>query len=324
MPANLTPQYLEAERRYREAREPAEKLAALREMWALLPKHKGTDKLQADIKKRMSRLKTELKRRKGPKRQYEFSVEREGAAQVALIGAPNCGKSRLLASLTRARSEVGEYPFTTRKPVPGMMPFEDIQIQLVDTSPVTADYMEHWVTGLFQSADGVALVFDCSVERPWGQVDEVLGKLSSSKLFLKGLTADEEVGPRVKPNVIVGNKLDRGDSRRTAELKKRYGERLVLLSALRGINLDEFKRKLFESLSLVRVYTKIPGKKPDLKRPYVLKYGSNVMDLAQVVHREVAESLKFARIWGSGKYPGQPVQRDYVLEDKDIIELHQK
>jgi ribosome-interacting GTPase 1 len=105
MPANLTPQYLEAERKYRLAKEPEEKLAALREMWALLPKHKGTDKLQADIKRRISKLKAEGRKQKGAKRLYEFSIEREGAAQVLLLGAPNCGKSQLLASLTRAKKE---------------------------------------------------------------------------------------------------------------------------------------------------------------------------------------------------------------------------
>jgi ribosome-interacting GTPase 1 len=324
MPANLTPQYLEAEERYRQAKDPEQKLKALREMWALLPKHKGTDKLQADIKKRMSKLKAEAKRQKSAKRQYEFSVEREGAAQVLLLGAPNCGKSQLLASVTRAKPDIGEYPFTTHKPMPGMMPFEDIQIQLVDCAPVSADYMEHWVTGLFQAADAVALVFDCSLQDPQKQIDEVLARLSDAKLFLRGLTSESPAEPRVKDNVLVGNKVDLARIDTVKSLKQRYGERLFLVSALKDENLEQFKRGLFECLSLVRVYTKVPGKKPDLQKPYVLREGSSVLDLATTIHREVADSLRFARIWGSDKYDGQPVQRDHVLQDKDIIEIHQK
>ena len=324
MPANLTPQYLEAERRYRVAKDPEEKLKALREMWALLPKHKGTDKLQADIKKRMSKLKAEAKRQKSAKRQYEFSVEREGAAQVLLVGAPNCGKSQILSAVTRAKTDVGEYPYTTHKPIPGMMHFEDIQIQLVDCAPVSADYMEHWITGLFQAADAVALVFDCSLPEPRKQIDEVLSRLSAAKLFLRGITSDADAEPRVKNNILVGNKADLAQKESLKLLEGQYGDRLVFVSALRGGNLDEFKQKLFDCLALVRVYTKVPGKKPDLQKPYVLKAGSSVLDLAETIHREVADSLKFARIWGADKYDGQPVQRDHILRDKDVIEIHQK
>ncbi|MCX6553014.1 MAG: 50S ribosome-binding GTPase, partial [Acidobacteria bacterium] len=123
MPANLSPEYHRAEERLRGARSPDEKIAALEEMLRVIPKHKGTDHMQADLKGRIAKLRKEIGK-KGGKGGFTFIVPREGAGQVAIAGPPNSGKSSLVRALTRATPAVGSYPFTTREPVPGMMPFE--------------------------------------------------------------------------------------------------------------------------------------------------------------------------------------------------------
>ena len=150
MPANLTPQYLEAERRFRQATSPDEQLEALEAMMATIPKHKGTEHMRADIRRRMAKVRTEAARSKkaAAKGPTWHHVPREGAGQIALVGAPNAGKSRLLAALTNANPVVAPYPFSTRTPLPGMVPFEDINIQLVDLPPIAPETAEPWLFAL--------------------------------------------------------------------------------------------------------------------------------------------------------------------------------
>src|SRR5438093_12551271 len=162
MPANLTPQYKEAEQRFRQAASHEEKLETLREMLALLPKHKGTEKIQADLRRRFAKLEEEgaSGKRAGPQRFDPGHVNREGAGQWVLIGSPNAGKSALVRALTHAHPDVAPYPFTTRAPLSGMMPFEDVQMQLVDTPPVAPNHTQPYLANLVHSADGVLLVLD--------------------------------------------------------------------------------------------------------------------------------------------------------------------
>src|SRR5437016_1612597 len=138
MPANLTPQYMEAEKRFKQALSTEEKVAALEEMMSTIPKHKGTEKLQAELKKKMSALRKESEQqKKSGGRRETFNIEREGARRLALVGAPNSGKSQLLRSLTNAIPEVADYPFTTRIPIPGMLVFENVHMQVVDLPPIS-------------------------------------------------------------------------------------------------------------------------------------------------------------------------------------------
>jgi len=162
MPANLSPAFLAARDRLNRSKTDEERLDALQEMLATIPKHKGTEKMQADIRRRIAKLKekAEQQRRSGKGGAVGYHVPREGAAQVALVGVPNAGKSSLLAALTRATPDIAPYPLTTVRPQPGMMEFEDIQIQLVDLPPITRDYTEGWVYGLIRLADTVALCVD--------------------------------------------------------------------------------------------------------------------------------------------------------------------
>jgi len=327
MPANLPPSYLAAEERYREARAPAEKIDALKETYATIPKHKGTMKLQGDIKRRIAKHRAELQQeRRAGKRVALFHVEKEGAGQVVLAGLPNVGKSQLVSALTHASPEVAEYPFTTRHPHPAMMLFENIQIQLVDLPPISAEHMEFWVPNVIRTADGVLLVVDLS-EDPVAQVESSLEILKNSKLVL--VRDEPEVDPwssvAQKTSLLVANKDDcEGSDEIFAALKDLYGDSFtaISVSAKRVTNLEELRRRIFEMLNILRVHSKPPGKEAELDKPFIVKKGSTLLDFAEMVHKDFAEKLKFARIWGSEKFDGQRVTKDYVLVDGDIIELH--
>ena len=327
MPANLPPQYKEAEQRYREAKSHEEKLEALREMMALLPKHKGTDKLQADLKHRLSKLEEEGEHAKhsAGHRFDPGHVRREGAGQWVLIGPPNAGKSALLRSLTHAHPEVAAYPFTTRAPQPGMMPFEDLQVQLVDTPAVTAQHAEPYMTNLVHTADGVVLVVDVTADDLEPDVAALRALLARARVWPASSPPPPDAPPflLLRPVLAAGNKCDLdADGTFAALAREALGLPFFGVSAERGTGLDELRRTLFAELHCIRIYAKEPGKKPDLERPFVLKHGATVHDLALQVHKDIAERLKYARLWGSAKFEGQQVDREHVLNDRDVVELH--
>ena len=312
MPANLTPDYLAAEQEYKSARTHQEKIAALERMLATVPKHKGTEKLQADLKRRLSQARKDSQKKGGAHSVPFYLVEKEGGGQVALIGPPNSGKSLLLRSLTNAEPEVADYPFTTRLPCPGMMAIEDVQVQLVDLPPLARDYSELWLPQAIRHADDRILVVDPSDP-------ELLDQIG----FIEALL-DERRIPR--PRLLLANKcdLDPGGGNFDA-LRELYGGRyrMLAVSAAPGLNLDTFRREVFDLLELVRVYTKRPGKPADLAAPYVLKRGATVLDAARHVHKDFAEHLKFARLFTKdGHRDGLMVERTHLVEDGDILEFH--
>ncbi len=337
MPANLTPQYLAAEERFKSATTTQEKIEALREMQATIPKHKGTEKLQADLRRRLAKLVGETEKKHGvSKASAIYSVRREGAAQVVLVGAPNVGKSSLLARLTHAAPEIADYPFTTRLPQPGMMPFENIQIQIVDLPPVAEEFYEPWVGNVIRSADLALLVVDLSSDAVLDEVEEVLRLLQRSHIHLVG-TPPSKPGPEMtneayRDTLLIANKCDGPAFVENLQiLREFYGAefRIFAVSATLGDGLKELPHEVFDRLGLVRIYTKAPGKKVDLSTPpYVLRRGCTVLDVARAVHRDFEYSLKFARVWSSHrstltvKFDGQMVERHHCLDDGDILELH--
>jgi len=325
MPANLTPEYLEAERRFKAATTTEEKLAALEEMMATIPRHKGTEKMQAELKRRISKLRTEQSRKPVSRAGIMHRIEREGAGQVALVGPPNGGKSMLVRQLTHAMPEVADYPFTTRVPLPGMMRFEDIQIQLVDLPPVHPDFPESWLYQIIRNADAVMLVVDLGDPDLLEDLETTFSQLAQAKVHLGVGELPSVTGWLAKRSLLVANKLDAGGALESLEvLKDLYGARLEILpvSAQTGQGLDELRRRAFDLLQVVRVYTKAPGKKLELTAPYILKQGSRLLDLAAHVHHDFLSQLKYARVWGHGRFEGQMVNRDYLLADKDVVELH--
>ena len=329
MPANLPPQYSKAEDEFRKASTPAERLEKLREMFRLLPKHKGTEKLQSDLKQKISRAKDDLEGAKAGAKKSGVShrVPKEGAGQVVLVGAPNAGKSALLAALTNAHPEVAPYPYTTRAPYPGMMAWEDVRVQLVDLPPVAGDFMEPWVPSLIRSADAALLVADLGDDDVADAVQVVLDRLAEARTELVGdlpFDSEDETIQHVK-TVMVAAKADaEGAADRLEILREWFEPRypVVAASTATGQGLDALRRGAYDSLGVIRVYTKVPGKAADHGHPFTLPIGSVVLDLAREVHRDLEEGLKFAKVWGSGAFDGQTVKRDHEIHDGDIVELH--
>jgi len=327
MPANLTPAYYDAEKRFRAAKGTQEKIVALEEMLAVMPKHKGTDHLKGDIRKRIAKLTQSSERKSGTQR-TSMVPTKEGAAQVVIVGLPNAGKSQLVASITKATSAVADYPFTTQTAVPGMMEFENIKIQLVDMPPLVAGSIPFWVPPTLRRADALLIMVDLS-DAPLDQLADISMHLEEMRIGIGEEKPEDEPGWTWKKAIIVGNKLDLAEANGTAgtdlqALHEEYEGQVPVLgiSAKNGTGLEDLRLKVFELLDIIRVYTKTPGQKADLNDPIILKRGSTLADAAEDVHKDFLAKLKFARLWGSGKHDGVMVKRDHVLEDGDVIELH--
>lgn len=330
MPANLTAQYKAAEERYRQATLHGEKLESLREMLALLPKHKGTEKLQGDLRKRIAKLEEEGEHvaKSGHHGPDVSHVKKEGAGQWVLLGPPNAGKSSLLKALTNAHPEIAEYPFTTRVPQPGMMPFEDVLVQLVDTPAVAAGHTEAWLPNVARNADGLLLVLDVTADDVDDSWRALLEFLDRAHAWPRGLPLPPDASPLVqlKPALVLANRSDEdGDGTFAALARESVGEGLPFfrVSAVNGDGLDPIRPILFRELHRIRVHTKEPGHPPDKGKPFVLAEGASVEDLARQVHQDLAARLKFARLWGNhARFDGQQVDRHHALADGDVVELH--
>jgi hypothetical protein len=328
MPANLTPQYLKAEQEYRRAATPEEELTCLQAMLRELPKHKGTDKLQADLRQKISRAKKECAAPKPGTRSRGLRILRQGAGRVVLIGAPNTGKSRLIAAVTRAHPEVAPYPFTTRDPSPAMMPYEDISVQLIDSPPITPDCCDPRLQGLIRGADLVLLLLDLGHDDGWDDCREVIGQLDRTKTRLdrRSHLDEHDIGLSYTQALLVPNKIDLPEAPLRWTLfqeEARFAFETYVVSAVEGMGLSDLRQAIFRALDVVRVYTKLPtAKEPDLERPFTLRRGGTVGEMAALVHKDLARQLRFARVWGAAVYDGTIVKADYVLHDKDIVELH--
>jgi ribosome-interacting GTPase 1 len=336
MPANLSPEYKAAEAAFRAARDPRQRLDGLREMLRTIPKHKGTDHLQADIKHRIKELSEELEApRKGGARSAPALVVRpEGAGQIALLGPPNSGKSALHVRLTASHAHVADYPFTTQYPEPGMLTFEDIHFQLVDLPPVSPEHPVPWLAGALQTADACLLVVDLSDPDCVGETQALHDILRQSKVTLTarwerardaGANADDPFALEL-PALLIANKADRMEQVETElavflELTGLAYPALAV-SAATGRGLGDLGPWLFRNLGVVRVYTKTPGHPPDRERPFTLRRGGTVEDVARLVHRDLAHTLRYARVWGKSGFDGQQIGREHVVGDGDVVELH--
>jgi ribosome-interacting GTPase 1 len=325
MPANLTPEYFKAEQWYRGAATSEEKILALERMLSVMPKHKGTDHLKADLRRKLSKLKEAATQKSKASVTDIFHVPRTGSGQVVLLGTPNSGKSSIVAALTNARINVADFPFATNAPVPGMVKFEDVQIELVDMPPITADYIMPGQVGTYRHCDLIAIVIDLSEDAE--EQLRVCVDFLESKSLLAGPEAagDDGHGDVIgKGAMCICSKCDIAGAGALEMLRKSCGYpfEFIEVSATTGVGLDKLPGEFFRVLKIIRVYAKPPGKKPDMDEPFTLAGGSTVMDLATTVHRQLAEKLRFARIWGTGVYDGQNAPRNHVLHDKDIIELH--
>ncbi|MGA2258504.1 MAG: GTPase [Thermoguttaceae bacterium] len=329
MPANLTQQYLKAEEEYRRATTTEEELACLQVMLKEIPKHKGTDHLQADLKTKIAKLKKDLVAEKsGKKSGRGLRIPRQGAGTAILLGGPNAGKSQLICSLTRATPEVAPYPFTTQTPAPAMMPFEDVTVQLIDTPPVTKDFMDPHIYGLVRSADLVLLMVDLGSDDGVEQCQEVLDRLNDTKtrLAAQSYLDENDLGLSYTRTFVVPNKIDLPEAVGRLAL---FHELCPLdfteypISATAGTSLETLREAIYRSFDVIRVYSKLPtAKEPDRDRPFTVRRGSQLIDMAGQVHKDFSKGLKFARIWGEAVHDGTVVKGDYELHDKDVVELH--
>lgn len=332
MPANLTPSYLKAEEEYRRAQTLDEELKCLQVMLQEIPKHKGTDHLQAMLKAKIAKAKRDIQAEKkaGPKKGRSFRIPRQGAGTVVILGGPNAGKSQLLASLTRAQPEIAPYPFTTQLPAPGMMPWEDVAVQIIDTPPVTSDFIEPNTVGLIRAADLALLMVDLGSDDGIEQCQDVVDRLnhegSKTRLATTQRLDEDDVGLSYTRTFLVPNKIDLPEAPERLDL---LHELLPLefeefvISAKEKTGLERLAEAIYGALDVVRVYTKLPAaKEPDRERPFTLRRGQTLLELAGQVHKDYLDNLKFARVWGTAVHPGTQVKGDYVLQDKDVVELH--
>jgi hypothetical protein len=328
MPANLTPQYQKSEVEYRRAQSAEERTECLQRMLQLIPKHKGTEKLQADLKTKLKESRAELQAEKSaPKATKSHRIPRQGAGQVMILGAPNAGKSRLLAELTNAEPNVADFPYSTHETLPGMMPWEDARVQLIDTPPITAAHIEPYLVGMTRAADLALLCFDGSSDDAPEQTADVVRQLSDRKTLLSeetGFDEDDLSIVHVKTLLVITRGSDPDADTRIeffAEMVTTPFE-TVIVEFDNEESREALRTCIFKALGVMRVYTKRPSKPAEFTDPFTIPLGSNVEDVAAQVHRDLVETLKFAKVWGQSAHDGQIVSREHVLCDKDVVELH--
>ncbi|MEE9555002.1 MAG: GTPase [candidate division Zixibacteria bacterium] len=330
MPANLPPQYYELEREFKKENDPREKLRMAKELLAMMPKHKGTDKLQAEMKAKISTLNKQIQggdKKHGARRVDDHThIEKEGAAQIILIGAPNSGKSSIVDTLTHAKPLIGDYPYTTREPLAGMTIFETVQYELIDTPPISEEYFESYLANLVRQADLVCIVVDICVPGFEERLKEIFNKLEEKRIILTAEIPDEIEDQRFayKKTFMAAHKcLDEGGQKGVEEIRRLYPDFIIVpTSILDDESMRNFMTTIFESLGIIRIYTKRVGDDPDFIDPIILPIGGTVEDAARTLHKDFARDLQFAKLWGDGKFEGQRVKNSYVLTDKDIIEFH--
>lgn len=325
MPTNLPPEYFDAEERYKAAQTPEERVARLEELLSTIPKHKGTDHLRADLRRRLSKLREAASTKKSVSRhESAYHIGREGAGQVAVVGPPNVGKSSLVVALTNATPEVAQFPFTTWTPTPGMMQVENVQIQLIDTPPLSEEYVEPQLMDLIRRADFLLVMLDIQAY-PLQQLEDVLALMAEQRIAPVE-HRDQFAGrfATFKKMIFVVNKVDDVLWDEEFDVLCELVEpewKLLPISVTEGRNLEGLRWHVFESMGIIRVYSKPPGREADTSTPFVMRRGSTVEEFAGKVHKDFLKDLKSARIWGSGVFEGQMVSRDHVLHDGDIVEL---
>jgi ribosome-interacting GTPase 1 len=391
MPTNLPPNAKKKWAEVEATKNPREKLQRMQEFLSLVPKHKGTAKLCAQIKKQMATMRKEMeekKRRKAGKGGPKFFIEKEGAAQIALIGLTNVGKSSLLAAVTNSKVEVSANPYTTREPIPGIMNYEDIQFQIVEAPALMEGSADGRAWGLqtlalARNADGLILMVDLSQD-PVEQLSLTLSEMEKARILVSKPKARVEVerrfmgaGLRIiligrlvdcnfkgveellrsyritdavvkisgeatldevedaifestiyKPAVIVANKIDLEGSEANLKFLEDYvGNKLPILavSCEKRCGLEKLGETMFKTLDIIRVYTKEPNEKEFSKKPFILKKGSTVYDLAKNIHSDFSKKFSYAKVWAKRLvFSPQKVGSSFVLNDRDIAEIHAK
>ena len=345
MPVNAPIEYFKAEEKFRSAKTREEKIKALEEMIRLLPKHKGSENLLRDLRKRLAKLRAqkEVKVTAKPK----FIIKKEGAAQVCLVGFTNSGKSTILKSLTNAKVEIASHPFTTTEPKVGMMNYEDVQIQLVEI-PSTFDKD---VMNIVRNCDGIVFLIDGTKDEK-KQMEKLLEMMRKNKIKINEKPKKIKIEKRSNGIEIRGKNFLKGSIEEVREILQVSGYRNCLLVLQEEVSIDDImdsldrslvyknaifivtkvkelepekiKEKIWKLVKLVRVYVKPINKSKPEERPVTLPLNSTVKNLIKKLHREdLLKNFRFAKVWGkSVKHNFAKVGLDHVLADKDIVEIH--
>ncbi len=328
MPTNLPPEYHEADRRYRDAETPQQKADAIEELLSTIPKHKGTDKLRADLRKKLSKYKSQAlsAKKKTGKHESHFHIEKEGDGRVIVLGAANVGKSSLVKLITNAEPEISESPFSTWTPTPGMMLHEGIHIQLIDTPAITRNYLEPEFLDLIKNSDLVLLLLDLQ-SFPIRQFQNTIKILNNNKVYASHMELPETDKRYFKVPVVVAVNKDDGenldeDFEVLNELLREEGWILLPVSVKTGRNVTDLVNFIIKELKIIRVYSKKPHEEADYSQPFILKNSATIDDFAEKVHKDFAINLKSARVWGKEVRDGQSVSRAHRLHDGDVVELH--
>jgi len=321
MVVNLPPQYHEKEKELKEVKTPEEKIAVLEEMLAIMPKHKSSEKLQALIKSKISKYKKMMEKSPSTsKKSIIPQIPKEGDAQVVICGPTNSGKSTLLTSLTKAKPEIADYPFTTTVPIPGMLQYQDIKIQMIELPSLSSDFTDNWVGDFIRKANLILFLFDLSSDNLIEEIEDALDVLEKFKVKQEGKF---QFFYKI---LWVGNKIDvlyyKEIKDVFIELYKDKIPYFFEISAKEKINIEKLPEIIFNHLEIIRVYTKIPGKPPDIENPYTVKKGSQLVHLAEIIHKDIVKNFKYARLWRGQTEKPIVIGRDYILEDKDIVEIH--
>jgi ribosome-interacting GTPase 1 len=390
MPANLPPDARKKWAEVEATHNPRERVQRMEEFLSLVPKHKGTLKLRGQVKKQIAVLRREMeekKRKKAGRSGPKLFLEKEGAAQIALLGLTGVGKSSLLTAVTNAKVLVSGNPYTTRAPVPGILAYEDIQFQIVEAPALMKGSADGRAWGLqtlaiARNADGLILMVDLSqdpvaqlsmilsemekarilISKPKGRVDVerkfmgaglriiVVGRLldggmkdveellksyriSDAVVKISGEVTLGDVEDAVfentvyKPAVIVANKADLKGSKANLERLKTFGGKLPIaaVSCERRQGLERLGETLFRTLDIMRIYTKEPNQREYSKKPFILKKGATVYDLAKDIHSDFKERFNFAKVWSKRlAFNPQKVGAAFGLADGDVVEIHAK
>jgi ribosome-interacting GTPase 1 len=320
MPANLPQIYHKIEGRLKFATTSEEKISILKEMLAVMPKHKGTDGLRAELNSKIAKLKKEAKKKPQARRLDMNYVPKMGIAQVVLMGAPNSGKSTILAKLTNASPEVASYAFTTQKPDVGMIEFENVQIQLVDTPPLYENFHPPWLLALGRSSDVIIALIDGRKANLVKELNSLLNRLEKGSIYLqsKDVYTGEELMKK-KGFVVVSG----GDEITIEILRESYSKRFDILSFNLNDDFGSLKKRIYSFLNLIRIYTKPPGKEADFTEPVVLPKSSTVLDAAYHIHKDFADKMKYTKLWRGNKNPKQ-VGPEEILTEGDVVEFHSR
>jgi small GTP-binding protein len=275
----------------------ADRIRELRAILAELPGYRNGP--YADLRKWVEREIDAARVRKRVVQRDSIAVRREGAAQIALVGAPNAGKSSLLQALSAIQIRTGDYAFTTTRPVAATTRLGGVLVQLVEIPGLIEGAAEDGgggraLLGVLRNADAILFCHAC--DRPLEELETIRDEVAAAGIEL--------------PALLAATKCDEAPPPEHREL------RVLPVSVLDEASLDRLREELWAMTGLVRVHLRDGGD------PVALQPPATVLDVADTIHHELRERCTGARIWGpSARFPGQQVGREYELSDGDTVEV---